>query len=96
MSGGLTMLRKLILAASTAALIATPAIAQDYSLEPNFGTFSLAAGFNPDPAELAIVAGGTVDASSVGCAASCRAAAVITVPKIDAIHWQSKRSRQTW
>ena len=68
MSGGLTMLRKLILAASTAALIATPAIAQDYSLEPNFGTFSLAAGFNPDPAELEIVAGGTVDASSVGCA----------------------------
>ena len=62
------MYRKLILAASAAALVAAPAIAQDYTLEPNYGTHSLAAGFAPDPAEMDITAGGPVDASSVGCA----------------------------
>ncbi|MGJ3230312.1 MAG: peptidase S1 [Oceanicaulis sp.] len=46
------------------------ASAQDVTLEPNFGAYELEAGFTPDPATLDIVAGGSVDAASVGCAGS--------------------------
>jgi hypothetical protein len=57
-----------LLAASTAALALTGiASAQDYSLSPNFGTYDLSAGFMPDPAELEIIAGGNINASSIGC-----------------------------
>ena len=44
------------------------AAAQDYSLSPNFGEVSLSAGFAPDPYGVSIVAGGSVNASNVGCA----------------------------
>lgn len=39
----------------------------DWSLEPAYGTLELAAGFMPDPHQIAIAAGGDIDASSVGC-----------------------------
>jgi hypothetical protein len=55
-------------AIAVAAIASTAAIAQDYSLNPTYGTHSLNAGFLPDPAELQITAGGSLDASSVGCA----------------------------
>ncbi|WP_421858093.1 peptidase S1 [Oceanicaulis sp.] len=55
-------------AIAVAAIASTAAIAQDYSLNPTYGTHSLNAGFLPDPAELPITAGGSLDASSVGCA----------------------------
>ncbi|ABI66879.1 peptidase S1 and S6, chymotrypsin/Hap [Maricaulis maris MCS10] len=51
-----------------AAAFAGLAAAQDYSLSPNFGTTSLSAGFAPDPYGVSIVAGGSVNASNVGCA----------------------------
>jgi hypothetical protein len=54
------------LAVSVAAFAGT-ANAQDFTLQPNFGTYELSAGFTPDPAELEIVAGGSVNASNVGC-----------------------------
>ncbi len=61
-------MKSLFLAASVAAVALTGAAsAQDYSLSPNFGTFELSAGFMPDPAELEIVAGGTIDAARIGC-----------------------------
>ncbi|MAI89978.1 peptidase S1 [Ponticaulis sp.] len=44
------------------------AYAQDFSLEPSFGTVALDTGFEPDPYQVEIIAGGTVDAASVGCA----------------------------
>jgi hypothetical protein len=58
--------------ATTAALAASSlagiASAQDWSLNPNFGTASLTAGFAPDPYGVDVVAGGSVDAGNVGCA----------------------------
>ncbi|MFY0636421.1 peptidase S1 [Maricaulis maris] len=53
-----------------AAAFAGLATAQDYSLSPNFGEVSLSAGFAPDPYGVSIVAGGSVNASNVGCAGS--------------------------
>lgn len=43
-----------------------PAAAQDASLEPNFGTADLSAGFQPDPYVVDLVAGGDIDASRLG------------------------------
>lgn len=46
-----------------------PAMAQDASQRPNFGTVNLRAGFTPDPMVVPITAGGNVnsnDASSLG------------------------------
>lgn len=61
------MIRLLLTATAIALITNASAWSQDFTLEPNFGTYSLATGFTPDPAELPIIAGGTVDASSVGC-----------------------------
>lgn len=55
--------------AAGALLAGAPALAQDASQEPNFGTVDLRAGFTPDPMVVQMVAGGTVnvnDASSLG------------------------------
>lgn len=41
--------------------------APDWSLDPAYGTVELAAGFMPDPHQIAIAAGGGIDASVVGC-----------------------------
>ena len=38
----------------------------DYSLDPPYGTIDLTAGFTPDPHEVAIAAGGAIDASVLG------------------------------
>jgi hypothetical protein len=43
-----------------------PALAQDASLDPVFGSVNLRAGFTPDPRSVDIVAGGTEDASKLG------------------------------
>jgi hypothetical protein len=51
-----------VLAATMAA--GSAATAQVYSLEPNFGTTRLSAGFAPDPHRIPVTAGGDVDASS--------------------------------
>jgi len=55
-------------AALLAAVLATgaPALAQDASLDPVFGSVDLTAGFQPDPRSIDIVAGGTEDASKLG------------------------------
>lgn len=45
---------------------AVPAFAQDASLDPNFGSRSLSAGFTPDPYSIDVVAGGDLDASYLG------------------------------
>jgi len=41
--------------------------APDWALDPAYGAIELAAGFMPDPHQIAIAAGGGIDASSVGC-----------------------------
>lgn len=54
----------LAIAVSAAALIGANASAQNVSLDPNFGTVGLVAGFTPDPYTVQIVSGGTIDAGS--------------------------------
>lgn len=44
----------------------TPAVAQDVSQRPNFGSQRLSAGFTPDPYRIDVVAGGSIDASHLG------------------------------
>ncbi len=53
------------LAAALVVLFASPIIvvAQDYDLTPSFGTHDLVSGFEPDPAEYASYAGGSIDLS---------------------------------
>lgn len=44
----------------------------DYSLTPNYGGTSLAAGFTPDPFSVEIISGGDLDVSQFGYGADCR------------------------
>ncbi len=59
-----------VLAASAVVLAAAPAVAQDYSQSPNFGTVRLSSGFTPDPRTVEVIAGGSIDAgrAASGCA----------------------------
>ena len=55
--------------AAFAMLGGAPVLAQDASLDPNFGSVSLRAGFTPDPMVVRMTAGGDInsnDASSLG------------------------------
>ena len=59
------MIRTLLCAAALLA-VATPVLAQDYNLEPTFGHLNLMTGYVPDPAVIPMVAGGDIDASTLG------------------------------
>ena len=48
-----------------AASFAGVAAAQDWSLQPTFGTVNLNSGFQPDPYTTSITAGGTIQASNL-------------------------------
>ena len=53
-----------------AAMAAAPALAQDWALDPTYGTADLAAGFTPDPFVAEVVSSGGNDASATvggGC-----------------------------
>lgn len=56
---------RLLLAAITLAGTAGPAIAQDVSADPSYGTIALRTGFTPDPRVVSVQAGGTLDATRV-------------------------------
>lgn len=45
-----------------ATCLATPALAQNYNLNPAYGTYNLQSGFLPDPQTVQVVAGGSIDA----------------------------------
>jgi len=59
-----------ILAAAAAIGLAAPAIAQDFSASPTYGSVNLNAGFTPDPYTVRITSGGARRASNVS--SSCR------------------------
>lgn len=63
---------KHLLIAACALALAGPAAAQDYNAEPNYGSITLAPGFQPDPYLVSLRAGGSISASNAGsgCAAS--------------------------
>jgi hypothetical protein len=45
---------------------ASSALAQDYSLSPNYGEVRLSSGFSPDPHTVSVTAGGSIDAAKLG------------------------------
>lgn len=45
---------------------ASPALAQDYTLSPNYGDVRLSSGFSPDPHTVSVTAGGSIDAAKLG------------------------------
>jgi serine protease Do/protease YdgD len=59
-------------AALCAAVLAAPVPAQDFNLNPTFGTITLVAGFTPDPRTIDVTAGGNINAGA--WAATARAA----------------------
>jgi len=59
-------LTKVGAAAIAIAMFSAPALAQNFTLNPTFGTFTLQSGFTPDPYQIDVVAGGSNDASNVG------------------------------
>lgn len=61
------MLRTLLTAAVAASAFAVAAEAQNFGLNPNYGSVSLSGGFTPDPYVVNLQAGGSVSASNVGC-----------------------------
>jgi hypothetical protein len=48
----------------TAACLAAPAVAQNYNLNPTYGTYNLQSGFLPDPQTITVVAGGQNNVSN--------------------------------
>ena len=60
------MMLRLSAATLALALIAAPAAAQDYTLDPTFGWLNLMTGYVPDPAVIPLIAGGDIDAASLG------------------------------
>lgn len=59
-------LNAFLFAVSAVGLLALPAQAQDFELEPTYGTASLAAGFPEDPAVVPLQSGGSIDAAGLG------------------------------
>ncbi len=60
-------MRTLVLLFAATASLATAASAQpDFSRNPSFGTVTLSAGFAPDPRVVAVTAGGSLDAATLG------------------------------
>ena len=57
-------------AAAALAGAQSPALAQDVSLDPNFGTVNLRSGFTPDPRVVPVQSGGNIDAETID--PSCR------------------------
>lgn len=60
-------MKKLALTAALVALVAAPAAAQNWRLDPSYGATALTSGFQPDPHTQDIQAGGSINAGqSIG------------------------------
>jgi hypothetical protein len=55
------------LLATLVLFVATPAFAQDWQLDPTFGSVELEEGFLPDPHEVTLTAGGSTTPGVSGC-----------------------------
>ena len=64
------MLRLLTASAFIATMAATPAMAQDFSANPTYGSTNLSSGFPSDPRTVNLSSGGSIDARGLG--GSCR------------------------
>lgn len=59
-------IKTLFAAAAALAAVASGAHAQDASLNATYGSYNLSTGFQPDPYQVSVTAGGTIDASHLG------------------------------
>ena len=59
------MIRLAFAAAALAAMTASPIAAQNAGLAPNAGSITLRTGFTPDPREVRVTAGGTIDGNAL-------------------------------
>lgn len=59
------MIRTLMTAAFAATALAGVASAQNFSLNPNYGTVALSGGFTPDPYVINLQSGGSIPASNI-------------------------------
>ena len=64
------MLKTLALASVGVATLASASMAQDFTASPAFGEVQLSPGFLPDPHEVHLVAGGSLEASSINSSCS--------------------------
>jgi hypothetical protein len=55
-----------LLALATLAIVATPAMGQNTAAAPTYGRFNLSGGFTPDPTNIRVSSGGSIDASKLG------------------------------
>jgi len=62
--------RTLAAAAALVALAGGVAVAQNYGLNPTYGTLNLSAGFRPDPQVVSLQSGGNINAQTLS--SSCR------------------------
>ncbi|MEJ0060609.1 MAG: peptidase S1 [Terricaulis sp.] len=60
----MSTLARILASTALLALVASPVVAQDFSLAPNYGTIELTAGFEPDPHVVDVSSGGTIDAET--------------------------------
>ena len=58
------MLKTLLGAVSCLTLLSAASVAQDYSLDPRYGSVTLNGGFTPDPYNVNLQSGGSIDAGS--------------------------------
>lgn len=63
-------MKAFLLATASVALMASGALAQDFTASPTYGSVNLNAGFQPDPYNVNITSGGSIPASNVS--GSCR------------------------
>lgn len=64
-------MKKTILLALAAAVVAMPAAAQDYSQTATAGILNLSSGFTPDPMQVGLIAGGSIDVSQTFSNSNC-------------------------
>jgi hypothetical protein len=57
---------RIVFALAAIGLVASPTVAQNLSAGPTYGTYNLSGGFTPDPTNVNVASGGSIDASKLG------------------------------
>jgi hypothetical protein len=57
---------RILIGLAALACVVTPAVAQNISASPTYGTYNLSGGFQPDPTNVSVSSGGNIDASKLG------------------------------
>ena len=65
-ASGIMKIKTFFTAAAALVAVASGAHAQDTSLNATYGSYNLSSGFQPDPYQVSVTAGGSIDASHLG------------------------------